>query len=235
MDEKRILVTLGGRVERSQGDGKKSSWRCKFDWVDPNVWIQLALVMLVIGLGTSTIVLATNQESCPPPAPPPPAPINITYPMQTTSTTSGIQNCRDFHDLMVLHKWPVNPKGTPSGWLLTCIIHSNEAVYSDYATYNGYKSIASNSVYTNLQTLQMVNPLKNVKVVFPSFDADSTFWQNCILYAKLSTDAVADKALGACRALQVSDERRGFTACNWNCEYTTLELVLCQYSCDFDG
>ena len=70
MEEKRVLVTLGGRIEGPRDDGKKS-WRCKFDLTDPNVWIQLTLVLLVLGLGASTIVLATNQNSSPPPPPPP--------------------------------------------------------------------------------------------------------------------------------------------------------------------
>ena len=69
MEEKRILVTLGGRVERLQDGEKKKSWRCKFDLNDPNVWIQLALVLMVIGLGTSTIFFAMNQETSTPPPP----------------------------------------------------------------------------------------------------------------------------------------------------------------------
>ena len=73
MEEKRVLVTVGGRIERSRDGEKKSSWWCKFDLNDPNVWIQLVLLLVVIGLGASTIVLATNQES---PSPPPPNPFN---------------------------------------------------------------------------------------------------------------------------------------------------------------
>ena len=65
---------LYGSVDRQEKGEKKSSWRCKFDPSDPNVWLQFVLVLLVLGFGTSTVVLATNQNT-PPPSPPPPPPL----------------------------------------------------------------------------------------------------------------------------------------------------------------
>ena len=85
MEEKRILVTVDG-----EDNGEKKSWKCKFDLTDPNVWIQLVLVLLVLGLGTSTVVLATNQDNSHAPPPSPPSPPSPPPPPNTTPSLASL-------------------------------------------------------------------------------------------------------------------------------------------------